>query len=141
MKRFDSTLFNQSLSEQAPDVNLQINQWLKRGNKTYQLSLADFTAITDERKALFEEHHLVDFSWGNTNYFASFLALEPLFYKREYVTHLSACQSIFYYLRAYHSGSVTDEEIREAIEARYREYQGDLDRLIGSFEDFPALEE
>ena len=36
---------------------------------------------------------------------------------------------------------ITDQEILEEIERRYQKYQGDVEALQGSFEDFPELEE
>ena len=86
-------------------------------------------------------YHLLDFSWENSQTVAHFLAKEPFSYKSDYLEHFSICQELFYYLRAYHSGSITDQEILEEIERRYQKYQGDVEALQGSFEDFPELEE
>lgn len=141
MKEFDLSLFNNILTEQTEELRTKINQQLLKNQKNYQLSAADFSEIAAERKQLFKEHHLIDFSWDNSQLVASFLASEPIFYRSDYVEHLSVCQAIFYYLRAYHSNQVTDQEIIEEIERRYRKYDGDLEMLQGSFEDFPELEE
>ncbi|MDU5333377.1 DUF6323 family protein [Enterococcus sp.] len=141
MTKFDLTLFNYFLTEQTEESRTQINQQLLKNHKSYQLSAADFSEIAEERKQLFKEHHLIDFSWDNSQLVANFLASEPILYRSDYVEHLSVCQAIFYYLRAYHSYQVTDQEILEEIERRYRKYDSDLEMLQGSFEDFPELEE
>ncbi|MGG5372917.1 DUF6323 family protein [Enterococcus sp. AZ196] len=141
MARFDLTLFNQFLTQQEASPRAVINQELQAKHKNFQLSVADFSEIAEERNQLFMEHHLLDFSWQNTHTIAYFLVSEPLFYKSDYLEHLSVCQAIFYYLRAHHSGQMTDQEILEEIQERYQEYQGDLEMLQGSFEDFPDWEE
>ncbi|WP_258956395.1 hypothetical protein [Enterococcus malodoratus] len=43
-------------------------------------------------------------------------------------------------MRAYHPGQITDQEIIDEIQRRYQTYQGDLEMLQGSFEDFPDME-
>lgn len=141
MTQFDLTLFNQFLAQQNDNPRTAINHALQANQKSFQLSVADFSELAEERKQLFTEHHLVDFSWQNAQALAGFLAEEAIFYKSDFLEHLSVCQVLFYYLRSYHSGHVTDQEILEAIEGRYQKYQGDLDMLQGSFEDFPELEE
>lgn len=140
MTQFDTSLFNQFLSLQTDDPQTKINELLLN-HKNFELSVADFSELTEERNKLFQEHHLLDFSWQNTQAIAGFLAKEQIYYKREYLEQLLVCQSIFYYLRAYHSGHITDQEILATIQQRYQKYQGDLELLQGSFEDFPVLEE
>lgn len=141
MAQFDLSLFNQFLSEALEEPRETLNQQLQAQNKHYQLSVADFTEIAEERNQLFQDHHLLDFRWDNTLTLARFLATEPILYKSDYLEHLAACQAIFYYLRAYHPGQVADQAILEDIEERYRKYQGDLELLQGSFEDFPEGED
>ncbi|HCM87553.1 MULTISPECIES: DUF6323 family protein [Enterococcus] len=140
MTQFDLSLFNQYLSERKEEPRTKINQELQVSSKSYQLSAADFSELAEERNQLFKEHHLLDFSWGNSQALAGFLVTEPLFYKSDYLEHLSVCQAIFYYLRAYHPGQITDQEIIDEIQRRYQTYQGDLEMLQGSFEDFPDME-
>ncbi|EOH75068.1 DUF6323 family protein [Enterococcus malodoratus] len=140
MTQFDLSLFNQYLSERKEEPRTKINQELQVSNKSYQLSAADFSELAEERNQLFKEHHLLDFSWENSQALAGFLVTEPLFYKSDYLEHLSVCQAIFYYLRAYHPGQITDQEIIDEIQRRYQTYQGDLEMLQGSFEDFPDME-
>lgn len=141
MSNFDLSLFNQFLSEQTEEPRTTINQMLQVNHKSFQLTVADFTEIAEERKQHFKDHHLFDFSWEKSQAVAGFLAKEALFYKSDYLEHFSICQELFYYLRAYHSGAITDQEILEEIERRYEKYQGDIETLQGSFEDFPELEE
>lgn len=141
MSNFDVSLFNQFLSEQKEEPRTTINQVLQVNHKSFQLSVADFREIAEERKQHFKNYHLLDFSWENAQTVAHFLAKEPFSYKSDYLEHFSICQELFYYLRAYHSGSITDQEILEEIERRYQKYQGDIEALQGSFEDFPELEE
>ncbi|WP_251867287.1 DUF6323 family protein [Enterococcus malodoratus] len=140
MTQFDLSLFNQYLSERKEEPRTKINQELQVSNKSYQLSAADFSELAEERNQLFKEHHLLDFSWENSQALAGFLVTEPLFYKSDYLEHLSICQAIFYYLRGYHPGQITDQEIIDEIQRRYQTYQGDLEMLQGSFEDFPDME-
>lgn len=140
MTQFDLSLFNQYLSERKEEPQAKINQQLQVSSKSYQLSAADFSELAEERNQLFKEHHLLDFSWENSQALAGFLVTEPLFYKSDYLEHLSVCQAIFYYLRAYHPGQITDQEIIDEIQRRYQTYQGDLEMLQGSFEDFPDME-
>lgn len=140
MTQFDLSLFNQYLSERKEEPRTKINQELQVSSKSYQLSAADFSELAEERNQLFKEHHLLDFSWENSQALAGFLVTEPLFYKSDYLEHLSVCQAIFYYLRAYHPGQITDQEIIDEIQRRYQTYQGDLEMLQGSFEDFPDME-
>lgn len=141
MGEFDMTLFNQFLSQQTEEPRTMINRQLQKHHKNYQLTVADFSDLTEERNQLFKEHRLLDFIWQNSQQLALFLMDEPLFYKCDYLEHLSVCQAIFYYLRAYHPGQTTDQEIIEEIARRYQQFQGDLEQLQGSFEDFPGLEE
>ncbi|MGO3602725.1 MAG: DUF6323 family protein [Enterococcus malodoratus] len=140
MTQFDLSLFNQYLSERKEEPRTKINQELQVSSKSYQLSAADFSELAEERNQLFKEHHLLDFSWENSQALAGFLVTELLFYKSDYLEHLSVCQAIFYYLRAYHPGQITDQEIIDEIQRRYQTYQGDLEMLQGSFEDFPDME-
>ncbi|MGM0169557.1 hypothetical protein IGI39_003873 [Enterococcus sp. AZ135] len=141
MSKFDLSLFNQFLSQQKENPRSVINQELKANHKAFQLSIEDFSEISEERKQLFKEHHLMDFSWANSQSIGSFLVSEPIFYKSDYLAHYSILQAVFYYLRSYHPGGITDQEIMEEIERRYQKYQGDVEMLQGSFEDFPELEE
>lgn len=141
MEQFDLTLFNRFLSEQKEEPREKINQQLQKSHKNYQLSAADITEIAEERTQLFKDHHLLDFSWENSQLVASFLASEPILYRSDFLEHFSVCQAIFYYLRAYHPSQVGDQEILEEIELRYQKYDGDLEMLQGSFEDFPELGE
>lgn len=140
MVKFDVLLFNQFLSDRQEEPRKKINQALQKRHAGFQLSEADFSDLAEERNQLFNENQLIDFSWNNSQTIANFLVTEPLFYKSDYLQHLSVCQAIFYYLRAYHPSQVTDLEILEDIERRYQKYQGDLETLQGSFEDFPELE-
>ena len=140
MTNFDLSLFNQLLAEQKEETRTTINQALQANHKSFQLSVAEFTEIAEERAQLFKDHHLFDFSWENSQTVARFLAEQPIYYKSEYMEHYSICQALFYYLRAYHLGKVSDQDILEEIERRYQKYQGDLDLLQGSFEDFPDLD-
>lgn len=140
MADFDLTLFNQLLAVQKEELRTAINQVLQTNHKSFQLSVEDFTEIAEERAQLFKDHHLLDFSWENSQTVARFLAEQPIYYKSEYMEQYSICQALFYYLRAYHPGQVSDQDILEEIERRYQKYQGDLDLLQGSFEDFPNLD-
>ena len=140
MTNFDLSLFNQLLAEQKEETRTTINQALQANHKSFQLSVAEFTEIAEERAQLFKDHHLLDFSWENSQTVARFLAEQPIYYKSEYMEHYSICQALFYYLRAYHPGQVSDQDILEEIEQRYQKFQGDLDLLQGSFEDFPNLD-
>lgn len=140
MTNIDLSLFNQLLIGQKEAPRTAINQVLQQTHRGFQLSIVDFSEIAEERAKLFKEHHLLDFSWENSQAVACFLAEQPIYYKSEYMEHYSICQALFYYLRAYHPGQVSDQDILEEIERRYQKYQGDLDLLQGSFEDFPDLD-
>lgn len=138
--KFDVSLFNSLLPVPIEALQHLINDALVKANKPYQLTITELKGLAEERKQLFEEHQIVDFSWASTESLALFLSSEALFYKGDYLAAVSVCQAIFYYLREYHTGQVTDHEILEAIEARYENCEGNLELLMGSFEDDPELE-
>ncbi|WP_430621868.1 DUF6323 family protein [Enterococcus sp. DIV0800] len=140
MGRFDPALFNEFLQKNLESPRVEINRLLRANHKNFQLSVGDIQLLNQERQQLFKDYHLVDFSWQNTQALADFLAKERIYYRRDYVEQLNVCQSIFYYLRSYHSSGVTDQEIIETIQQSYEVYHGDLEQLQGFFEDFPALE-